>query len=229
MSAVCKHCGKTVEGTGLSFCPFCGAKLEGQKEKPDTEAEQWIRKAMAVTSLPKRKEILEAALKACPDSREIRWEMLFIGEKDPKPPKGRMDFSIIKSSILQMYRFPDDYPDDKKETMRAQLFTDPKLISTLQLFGDPEAKHREYLERLCQEYIEVFMEDDNRLMNNFLGFRLSKNKEKLLAAPCAAIIGRIRTDTGLTGEQRSLLADVFYRAFSVRMSGKTEYLDAELR
>jgi len=228
MSIACKHCGKTIEETGISFCPFCGVRIEERKEKPDAEAETWIRKAMAVTSFPKRKEILEEGLRACPDSREIRWELLFIGEKDPKPPKGRMDFSIIKCSLLQMYRFPDDYPEEKKETMRAQLFTDPKLLSTLQLFEDQEAKHREYLERICEEYIEVFMEDDNRLMNNFLGFRLSKNKEKLLAAPCADIIGRIRTDTGLTGEQRALLADMFYRAFSVRMGGNTEYLDAEL-
>lgn len=225
---VCSHCGKTIEGEGLSFCPYCGTRLARETEKRNEEAEKWIEKALGVTSLPKRKEILAEAVRACPDSREIRWEMLFIGEKDPKPPKGKMDFSIIKSSLLLMYRYPDDDPEEKKQRKRELLFTDPGLLETLRLFEDPEAKHREYLERLCQEFIEVFLEDDNRLMGNFLGFRLNINKEKQLGVPCAEILTRIRTDRGLTTEQRSLLSDAFYRAYSVCMGGKTEYLDAAL-
>ena len=232
MNTICRHCRKTVTGEGLSFCPYCGMRLEraGNAEREtDEKTAAWIRKAMAATSMPKRKEILEEARKACPDSREIRWETLFVGEKDPKPPKGRMDFSIIKSSLLLMYRFPDEYPEEKKQRMRARLFTDPALWETLQLYDRPEEKHVQYLERLCREFITVFLEDDNKLMGNFLGFRLNKNKEKLLAAPAAEIMGRIRSDTGLTEEQRNLLADVFYGAFSACMGGKTEYLDEELK
>ena len=42
------------------------------------------------------------------------------------------------------------------------------------------------------------------------------------------MIRRIRTDAGLSLDQRNLLAEVFYRSYSVCMGGKTEYLDAEL-
>ena len=230
MSIICSHCGKTVEGEGLSFCPYCGFRMEapGAAAGVDSEAAAWIAKAMEVSSIPKRKEILEQALKACPDSRDLRWEMLFVGEKDPKPPKGRMDFSIIKSSVLLMYRFPDDYKEEKKNRMRELMFTDPALLDTLRLYENPDQKHVEYLERLCEEFIKVFMEDDNRLMGNFLGFRLNRNKEKQLAPAAAEMIRRIRTDAGLSLDQRNLLAEVFYRSYSVCMGGKTEYLDAEL-
>ena len=42
------------------------------------------------------------------------------------------------------------------------------------------------------------------------------------------MICRIRQDSELTEEERKALADAFYQAFSLRMGGKTEYLDAAL-
>ena len=84
MSKVCGQCGKTVEGDGAAFCPYCGAKLPETAEKAEPvnpEAEKWIRKALAVTSYPERKKILLKGLEACPGDREIEWELLFVGEQ----------------------------------------------------------------------------------------------------------------------------------------------------
>ena len=230
MNAVCTRCGKKVEGEGLAFCPYCGEKLPAaEKEiKPavrNEEAEKWVQKALGRTSFPERKKILLQGLAACPDSREIAWELLFIGEEEPRKRGGNIDFSIIKCWILEIYRTPGDFSAERTDRMRAELFDSPQLKKCLAQFGDPEGKQQEYLLRLCREYVEIFLEGNSRVMGSFFGFRFEGNREKKLAAPLAEMIGRIRKDEKLLPEQREQLWKTLYRAFSERVSGKTEYLD----
>ena len=72
MAAICRQCGKTIDGEEMAFCPYCGAKLETPAEVPsapaDREAEKWIQKAKNVPSYPERRKILLKGLEAC---REI--------------------------------------------------------------------------------------------------------------------------------------------------------------
>ena len=225
MSRICGQCGKTIDTEGVAFCPYCGTKLPGE-DKPeirDEEAEKWVGKALAVTSFPERKKILQKGLEACPGSREIEWEMLFIGEPEAKP-KG-IDFSIIKSWILEIYLKPEAFKDDKKDRMRAQLFDEPELVRVLNRFDNPGEKQREYLDRLCEQYVELFLEGSNLVMGNFLGFQLGRNREKKLAAPVAKMIFRIREDEKLLPEQREQLWKALYRAYGTRAGGKMQYLD----
>ena len=143
MSMLCNQCGKTFYGEGIAFCPYCGAKLamEPAAENRNEEAEKWVREALAATSYPDRKKILLEGLKACPDSREIAWELLFIGEEPPKKGWG-IDFSVIQCWVLEIYRDPKAFRDAKRDEMRAQLFDSPRLNGTLQMFEDPEAKQQ---------------------------------------------------------------------------------------
>ena len=226
MSMLCRQCGKTIDGEGVAFCPYCGAKLETElaAEIRNEEAEKWVREALAVTSYPERRKILLEGLKACPDSREIAWELLFVGEEAPK--KGwAIDFSIIKSWVLEIYRDPKAFTEVKRNQMRAQLFESPKLTGTLQLFDDPTSKQQEYLQRLCREYVELFLEGSNQVMGNIFGFRIERNKEKKLAVPVAEMIGRIRADEKLLPEQREQLWKALYQAYGTRTGGKMGYLD----
>lgn len=226
MNIICRQCGKMIEGEGAAFCPYCGAKLEKEPaaEVRNEEAEKWIRKALAVNSYPERKKILMKGLEVCPDSREIRWEMLFIGEPETKRTR-YIDFSIIKCWILEMYRNPKEFKDEKKDRMRAQFFDAPELMRTLNLFGNPEEKQREYLQRLCREYVELFLEGSNQVMGNLFGFRNERNKEKKLAIPVAQIIDGIRADEKLLPEQREQLWKVLYQAYGTRTGGEMGYLD----
>ena len=229
MNRICNQCGKTIEVEGVSFCPYCGSKLTGETipDVQNEEAEKWVRKALASTSYPERKKILLKGLEACPDSREIQWELLFVGEQPDKRPRG-IDYSVIKSWILEIYLKPGDFSEEKRNRMRAQLFDDPKLKQTLQLFDDPEKKQQEYLLRLCKEYVELFLEGSNLVMGNIFGFRLERNKEKKLAVPVAEMVGRIRADEKLLPEQREQLWKILYQAYGVRTGGKMEYLDEAL-
>ncbi len=229
MSMICGRCGKTTEGEGVAFCPYCGAKLatEQAADIRNEEAEKWVREALATTSYPERKKILLEGQKACPDSREIAWELLFIGEEPPKKGWG-IDFSIIQCWVLEIYRDPKAFKEAKRDEMRAQLFDSPKLTGTLRMFEDPAAKQQEYLQRLCGEYVELFLEGSNEVMGNIFGFRIERNKEKKLAVPVAQMIGRIRTDEKLLPEQREQLWKAMYQAYGARTGGKMEYLDEAL-
>ncbi len=226
MNRTCSQCGKQIDGEGIAFCPYCGAKLSAEPaaEIRNEEAEKWVRKALASTSYPERKKILLKGLEACPDSREIAWELLFVGEEAPKKGWG-IDFSIIKSWVLEIYRDPKAFSEAKRDEMRAQLFDSPRLADTLQLFEDPAARQQEYLQRLCREYVELFLEGSNLVMGNLFGFRFERNREKKLAAPVAEMIGRIRADEKLLPQQREQLWKAMYQAYGARAGGKMEYLD----
>ena len=214
----------------MVFCPYCGAKLtaaENSQEPVNEEAEKWIRKALSVNSYPERKKILEKGLEACPDSREIAWEMLFVGEEPEKRMWG-IDFSIIKCWVLEIYYKPKEFSAEKKDRMRAQLFDAPELKKCLERFDNPADKQREYLQRLCREYVELFLEGSNQVMGNIFGFHTDRNKEKKLAVPVAEMIERIREDEKLLPEQREQLWKALYQGYASRTNGNTQYLDERL-
>ena len=229
MNRICGQCGKMITGEDAVFCPYCGAKLTAEPvaEIRNEEAEKWVRKALATTSYPDRKKILQKGLEACPDSREILWELLFIGEPEKKRMKV-FDYSIIKSWVMEIYHTPGDFSEDKRNRMRAQLFDAPELAACFNRFENPEEKHREYLLRLCREYVELFLEGSSPGMGDIFGIRMERNKEKKVAVPVADMIARIRADEKLLPEQREQLWKALYQGYAAWANGKTEYLDERL-
>lgn len=230
MSIICAKCGKTIEGEGMLFCPYCGERLAAREaaepESRSGEAQQWIRKVRAVSSYPERKKILQKALEACPGDREIEWEALFVGE--PRQRRRAMDFSIIKCWILEIYHKPKDFTQEETDRMRSQLFDAPELIRQLERYEDPEAQRQEYLSRLCREYLDIFLEGSSSVMGTFLGFQIGSNRDKKLALPVAVMIGNIRADEKLSPERREQLWKTLYQAYAAKAEGKTEYLDQYL-
>lgn len=230
MSMICRQCGKTIGDESAAFCPYCGTKLTAETipETRNEEAEKWIRKAQAINSYPEKKKILLKGLETCPGDRDIEWELLFIGEEGSKK-KWAIDFSIIKSWILEMYRKPGDFSEEQRNNMRSQLFDAPQLTSCLRKFEDPDRKQQEYLLRLCREFTEIFLEGDSQVMGKLFGFSLERNKEKRLAVPAAQMIERMKADEKLSPEQREQLWKAMYQAYAVRAQGNTQYLDEQLR
>ena len=124
---------------------------------------------------------------------------------------------------------PEEFNEEKKDWMRAQLFDAPQLKECLNRFDNPEDKQREYLQRLCTEYVELFLEGSNQVMGNIFGFHIERNKDKRLAVPVAHMIERIRTDKKLSPEQREQLWKAMYQGYAARTKGNTEYLDEQLK
>ena len=227
MDIICAKCGKTVQGDGIAFCPYCGRPLEPQAGTPAEadrdEVQQWIDKALAQTTIRAREKVLDDAAARFPDSREIAWEKLFIGK--PLPKRRDADFFVIKSYLLQMYRQPENFPEKYREMMRQEIWEAPALLRYLEKEAQPEATLEAYLRRMCADYLEIFLEGDNQVMGSIFGFRREKAKEKAIAVPAARMTGNIRRDDRLAPERREMLCNALYRAFSERYGGKTEYLD----
>ena len=209
----CNKCGKEITGEGIAFCPYCGAKLTAAGGgNVSREAEEWIQKALKVTSLPERKKILEQAKAACPEEPAIDWELLFIGTPDPRPARGKLDFSIIKCWVLHIYRKPEDFSEEKRNIMRRELFDSPQLQAALATYANPQDKMREYLERLCREYIDIFLKEDNQLMGNFFGLRLGRNRTKILEDAVSGMVRRVEADEQLTPERKQMLREAMAQA-----------------
>ena len=209
----CRQCGREAAGEGIAFCPYCGAKIvAAENGQTSAEAEKWVRKALKITSLPERKKLLDQAKQACPDAPEIDWELLFIGTPNPKPKRGRMDCSIIKSWLLQIYRKPGDFSRERRDAMRRELFEGEQLQAVLAAYENPEEKMREYLGRLCREYIEIFLKEDNQLMGNIFGLRIGRNRDKILEDAVSGMIRQIEADEQLTAERKQMLKEAMAQA-----------------
>ena len=153
--------------------------------------------------------------------------MLFVGTEEPKKRRViAMDFSIIKCYILEIYRTPEYFNAERRDRMRAQLFDDPQLLETCALFDDPQQMQREYLQRICREYLEIFLEGNNEIMGNWFGIRLERNKDKKLAVPIAKMIREVKKDGKLLPEQQEELVQCLVQAYAGKTGGKTEHLDA---
>ena len=231
MGVICSGCGKTIDSAGFIFCPFCGERLTLPKQETETirneKTERLIQKALAEVSYPKRRKILLKGLEEYPDDRDLKWELLFTGEESKKK-RNNVDFSVIKSHILDMYRTPAAYTEQQKAWMREQLFDAPELADCLRMFEDPEGKQQEYLQRLSREYIAIFLAGDNRIMGNFFGIRMERNRERKLAEPVAEMIRSIGADEKLSPEQRDMIRRELILAYAAETGGKTEYLNALL-
>ena len=118
------------------------------------------------------------------------------------------------------------YPDCLE--MRTELFDHPDLRRCQELAPDPDAFTRKYLERLCRDFINVFLRGSNRYMHSFFGFRLDGRIAKVLASPLERMLSRVHGDTDLDFEQRSMLYDALYRAFLLETGNDAKWLDALL-
>ena len=224
---ICVKCGRTIEPSGAAFCPFCGTPAETRSNGPGPEAEKWLRQAVNTVSYPEKEKILLRAREACPDCFEIEWELLFIGKKK-KAARGRIDFSLIRSYLLEIYLTPEEFSDAERDQMRSELFANDQLERCRRLSGDPERMTEEYLHRLCREFIDLFMEGDSRIVRTLFGFRLDRNTDRVLSLHGAGVLARIRQDAALEPEQKDLLYQAFYRALSEKLEGRTQYLEEAL-
>lgn len=224
---ICAKCGRIVEPQGAAFCPFCGTPAEVRSAVPGPEAEKWLREAANTVSYPEKEKILLRAREACPDCFEIEWELLFIGQKK-KPARGRIDFSMIRSYLLEIWLTPEEFTRAETNQMRSELFENEQLARCRRLSEDPEGMTEKYLYRLCREFIDLFMEGDSRIVRSLFGFRLDRNTDRVLSQHGAGMLIRIRQDAALEPVQKDQLYQAFYRALSEKLEGRTRYLEEAL-
>ncbi len=224
----CPRCGKALEIAGAAFCPHCGAPMAAAQAAPVPKgALALLEKAERQTDPVKKHELLLEAQAQFPDCLEVAQELLFLGRLHERSPK-KLDFSVIKCHLMHFYLTPDEFTAAQREQMREELFDHPDLRRCLELASDGDAFMRRYLERLCRDFINVFLRGSNRYMHSFFGFRLDNRIAKVLASPLAQMLGQIHGDTDLDYDRRTMLYDALYRAFLLEAGNDAKWLDALL-
>ncbi|MDD3335195.1 MAG: zinc ribbon domain-containing protein [Eubacteriales bacterium] len=222
--ATCPACKRELPVIGAAFCPYCGASLTSE-ENP--KVRDLLAAAMKTTDPVRKHELLLAARKEYPDCLSVEKELLHLGrlyQRDARAPR----FDVIKCYLIQFYLTPKEFSADQRNAMRQELFEDEQLKRCQSLAPDAEGFTRDYLIRLSEEFIQLFLESSNYYMRSFFGITNRKGAPKYLADPAAQILINMRGDQGLSKERQALLSHAFYTAFSNRMNGEIAPLDEEL-
>ena len=223
---LCPRCGKTLPmDSDAAFCQYCGAPVSNAGGRVEKEAVQaLLTKANKQTDPIKKHDLLLKAMEEDPQSLSAAEELLLLGRLYERSPR-KLDFSVIKSFVLNAYLEPEEYATEKRLAMRREIFDHPDLTRCLALAEDEDAFLTRYLTRLSNQFIELFLRGSSRYMRRFFGMGLDSRAPKLLANPAVRLINEVRGDPELTARQRSLLTHAFYSAFSGQMGGDTQWLD----
>ena len=228
----CPQCKKQLEQlSGAAFCPFCGcdlAKVDCTESREPAEVLEAVQKAIESEDPAKKHAALVVLEEQYPQSLVVARELLHLGRLYERG-KRNADFSIIKCHLLTLYLEPEQFSKKKQAEMREELFAHPQLEKCLSLCEDEDAFWQEYLMRMSEEFINLFLRGDSRYMRRIFGLALDTRAEKLLAPPATRMLLLMRADQELTGEQRDRIMRAFYQAFSANMRGETQWLDEKLR
>lgn len=224
----CPRCGKTIQENSALFCPFCGAPLAGEAVSPTPPgAAALLEQAARQKTNKKKLALLHQGCEQYPDCLAVQEEWLFQG-KLPTAPADMLDYDRIKCRLLQMYLTPEDYTPEQLNARRSELFGDPQLLRCLALAPSAEGFTAHYLERLCREYIQVFLMGSNEYMPRFLGFRTERDPARALARPVARMLRAMEGDEGLSPMQRQQLTAAFRQAFHAECGGDMRWLEKAL-
>lgn len=221
----CPRCSRSIAEAQAAFCPFCGAALlTAQAQATPPEAAALLLKAARQSSNKKKLALLEKARQLYPDCLSVQEEWLFQGRL-PTTAADALDYRRIKCYLLQPYLTPEDFTPGEGAQMRTELFEDPQLLRCTALSGAGDAYTARYLERLCREYIQVFLMGSSEYMPKLLGFRLERDPAKALAKPAAQMLRRMAADEQLPPKRRQLLTAAFRQAFHTECGGNMLWLD----
>ena len=224
---ICASCRRELPVPGAAFCPYCGAPILRAEAIPP-QAQEALDAAQKTEDPVKRHALLMEARKTCPDCLAVERELLHLGRLHERNPK-KLDYSVIKCFLLHPYLTPNEFSQEKKDAMRAELLESEQLRRCQALAPDADGFTREYLERLSREFIHLFLEGSNVYMRSLFGFTFRKNTAKVLAPPAAQMLLHMQNDSALNTVQREMLMNSFYRAFALQMDNDTAPLVDELQ
>ncbi|MCE5344464.1 MAG: zinc ribbon domain-containing protein [Eubacteriales bacterium] len=223
---LCPHCGRRITiDNGAAFCPYCGGALTTlPPDSEDDAVKALLTSADAQTDPRKKHDLLLQAQAEHPGSLAIAEELLFLGHLYERN-RHTLDFSVIKSYLLNLYLEPETISAEKRDAMRRELFDHPDLERCLALSTDKAAFMVHYLHRLSIQFIQLFLHGSSKYMRRYFGMGLDSRAPKLLAYPAAKMLSAMRDDPALSEEQRSLLMHVFFDSFSEQVGGEIHWLE----
>ncbi len=223
----CPACCRELQVSDAAFCPYCGTALKKAQPEIPQEIRQLLSELEKQKDPVKKHRMLTEAEQRFPDSLEIAEEILFLGRLYERSAK-KLDYSVIKCYLWQMYLTPKDFAPEQKNAMREELTSHPHLRRCLELAMDKDAFMRRYLMRLAGEFVHVFLMGSTHYTRTVFGFRVDNRMGRVLAEPAADMLCAIRADEALEPAERAMLYDAFYRAFVTETGGESQWVDALL-
>ena len=223
----CPACCRELPVSDAAFCPYCGKALQSAQREVPQEVKKLLSDLEKQKDPVKKHEMLLDGEKRFPDSLEIAEEVLFLGRLYERSPK-RLDYSVIKCYLWQMYLTPKDFTPEQKNAMRTELLGHPHLKRCLALAPDADAFMRRYLRRLAGEFVHVFLMGSTHYTRTVFGFRVDSRMGRVLAEPASDMLCAISRDDALESAERVLLYDAFYHAFVTETGGESQWVDALL-
>ena len=223
----CSKCLKEISIENIMFCPFCGSELiNNNEDKASQEVIQEIAKCEKIENPVKKHKKLMELRSIFPNTLEIERAILFFGRLHERSAK-KIDFSVIKCYLLQMYLTPEEFTENQKIEMQDELFNSPQLQHCLSLTNSKEQFFNDYLQELSKRYIELFLLSSSKYMPTFFGFS-SKSKAPLnLAIPVGVMYKEILLSTTINEQQKMQLYKALYAGFK-QVLGDTTYLDEQI-
>jgi hypothetical protein len=172
-------------------------------------------------------EALSRAEQLAPEDLNIQRRLLLHGRLHERNPKN-LDFSVIKSFLLNAFEHPEKHRPEDLRKMERELFDEPRLQRALELAQDRAAFLRSYLEDLSRDYMRVFISSDSSHVPKVLGFSFKGALPRYLAMPALDILKNVFSSPYLSREEAQVLGKAFYRAFFEQVQGETKVLDAQL-
>ncbi len=157
--------------------------------KAPDEAARFTSQAEAVEDPVRRKKLLDEIAARYPDALAPQEALLHLGRLWQRDPK-TIDYHRIKCYLLHVFDAPDEETPAMRDAMLKELTADPQLLRCLSMTDDPDGFIRRYADRLCRDYVKIFMMGSNRRSGRVFGFQFG-HPEKLLALPAAAMYKRM--------------------------------------
>lgn len=200
--------------------------MRGTRPAQVMDRDALLSRARAARNPEEKRALLLRAEEISPGALALQTEWLLLGDagrngESPDPAR-------LKCYLLHAFEHPLSHDEAAQRRMARELFDYPRLTGCLARAADPAAFLREYLRRLSDQYIEIFIQGQRGHVPGLLGYALPRRLPRYWAAPMADVIRNVFLCPFLTGEEQALLAGAFYRACYQRLDGRVGPLDAFL-
>ena len=158
-----------------------------------------------------KRRILTHALEIDGDDLRVNRALLMLGGLG-ESKKLTVDFSLIKSYLLTVFVKPEIFTPEKRREMAREIFDHPQLKRCLQLSPDREGFLLDYIQELCDEHAQMFIDSASEYSGSLLGFSTANSRTGARVAPFVKALTNILDCPDLSADERMLLLRAMHKS-----------------
>ncbi len=208
---ICPKCGKATlyEGDMPKYCAHCAGELP--EKGADNGVDALLKEALIEDDTAIRYQHLLKIREKYPGQYAVEFEILCLGRLYERG--GKPDFYRIPFWPLAALDTPQEYPKKKREEMLRHFFENPELDRVRALSVNPDDFMQEYLDRMAEGYVDVFLKSSSA-NSSFFGFRRREGEIMRRCAVCLArMMANVENAPYPDEAVRSMLVKALWKAF----------------